>query len=70
MDISNLKLICYDEADEIFLQGHNHACITAINAAAKKLEKIPQSVLFSATFTDAVIKEINKFFERVNIFTI
>jgi superfamily II DNA/RNA helicase len=36
MDISNIKMMAYDEADEIFLQEYNHKIITTINSIFKK----------------------------------
>jgi superfamily II DNA/RNA helicase len=56
-------MICYDEADEIFLQEGNHVSINALNEHVKKLNIKPQRVLFSATFTEEIIEQINKFFD-------
>jgi len=71
MDLSHLKMIVYDEADEIFLQVHNHKSITKLNDHFKnKLHMSPQNVLFSATFTDEVVTSINTFFDSCQAFRI
>lgn len=69
-DISHLKMIAYDEADEIFLQEYNHKIINNINEAFKKKGIKPQVVLFSATFTDPIIESITKFVNPVQAFRI
>lgn len=59
MDLSKLKMIVYDEADEIFMQPGNHAGIQKLyKYVAEKSFMKPQSVLFSATFDDNVMSVI------------
>ena len=61
LDYSNLKMVVFDEADEIFSQEANTA---HLNKFYKKLHDIKcgaQSILFSATFDDFVQENINKF---------
>jgi len=70
IDISQVKLMAYDEADEIFLQESNQKSIKCINNAFEKVKVKPQFVLFSATFNESVIECINKFFEKMEAFTI
>ena len=70
LDVTKVKLIAYDEADEIFLQEGNHKCITKLNEHFKKIKVKPQCVLFSATFTDQVVECISKFFDTVQAFRI
>lgn len=70
LDLSHLKMIAYDEADEIFLQVPNHKTISKINSHLQKKNIKPQTILFSATFTDAVIENIDRFFEKVEAFRI
>ena len=71
IDLSHLKLVVYDEADEIFLQEANHVSIMKMkNQIEEKLKINPQTVLFSATFDDAVMKCINTFFTSVQVFRI
>jgi superfamily II DNA/RNA helicase len=55
IDLSALKMIVYDEADELFIQEANLVCFEAMSKHLKKLDVNPQHCLFSATFTDDVI---------------
>ena len=54
IDLSHLKLVVFDEADEIFIQQPNHQSISKLlNHFENKLGiKPPQVVLFSATFDE------------------
>lgn len=62
IDLSKVKLIVYDEADEIFLQEANHSKIEQMNKHfSNKLHISPQNVLFSATFDDNVMRIIKAF---------
>ena len=55
IDLSALKMIVYDEADELFIQEANLVCFEAMSKHLKKIDVNPQHCLFSATFTDDVI---------------
>jgi superfamily II DNA/RNA helicase len=68
IDLSNLKMIVYDEADEIFAQEDNHPFLLKIidNLSKKNIE--PQHVLFSATFEPYVKETIKKFFKQLLIY--
>ena len=73
LDLSHLKMIVYDEADEIFLQTHNQENIAKLNEFLKtklNMEVMPQNVLFSATYPEDVIESINKFLPSYNPFLI
>lgn len=56
LDLSALKMIVYDEADELLLQESNLVCFEALQKYLKKIEVKPQHCLFSATFSDQVIE--------------
>jgi superfamily II DNA/RNA helicase len=55
LDISALKLIVYDEADEIFLQENNHKFIAKLNSHLLEKQITPQNLLYSATYDDIQI---------------
>lgn len=41
IDLTHVKMIAYDEADEIFLQEYNHKLINKVNDHFKKLNFKP-----------------------------
>ena len=55
LDLSALKMIVYDEADELFVQQSNHECFMLMKKHLGKLGVTPQHCLYSATYTDAVM---------------
>ena len=55
LDLSALKMIVYDEADELFGQQANHEIFMMLKKHLGKLNVSPQHCLYSATFTDAVV---------------
>ena len=70
IDLSQLKLIVYDEADELFNQKDNHECFVKLQEHLVKIEKKPQHCMYSATFNDEVIKFASKFVGSFTPFTI
>ena len=71
LDLKNLKMIIYDEADEIFLQEKNHVGISKLlSHCREKLQINAQSVFFSATFDPMVIENIEKFYKKVQVFKV
>ena len=70
LDVSALKLIVYDEADEIFLQENNHKFIAKLNSHLLEKGIQPQNLLYSATYDDVQIANINKFFVSYKKFQI
>ena len=71
LDLKSLKMIVYDEADEIYLQTNNQENIAKLNDHLKnKLNLTVQNVLFSATYPEEVISNINKFLPEYTPFRI
>ena len=52
LDLSALKCVFYDEADELFIQQSNHECFLQLKRHLGNLNVTPQHSLYSATFTD------------------
>ena len=52
LDLSALKMIVYDEADELFVQVSNHECFLQLKKHLTKLNVTPQHCLYSATYND------------------
>lgn len=61
LNFENLKMIVYDEADELFLQATNHPCFDAMKRYFEKIKVEPQHCLYSATFNDDVMNTVNHF---------
>ena len=70
MDLTALKMIVYDEADELFSQKDNHECFTDILEHLKKIGVKPQHCMYSATFNDDVLKQASRFVGSFVPFTI
>lgn len=71
IDLSKLKMVVFDEADEIFLQQSNQKELAKLNSHLIETLKIqPQMVLFSATYTDAVMENVDKFVAEYQSFRI
>ena len=70
MDLTDCKLIVYDEADELFTQHTNHDCFKVMKKHFEKIGKSPQHSLYSATYTDAVINTAKTFVGDFSAFTI
>ena len=68
INLDNLKLMVYDEADELFLQEGNHPFFLKIYNNIKKKNVEAQHVLFSATFEPYVKDVIKKFFKQLTIY--
>jgi superfamily II DNA/RNA helicase len=69
LDLKNVNMVIYDEADEIFMQEGNHSSIAKLKThLEQKLSLNYQTVLFSATFNDQVQQQIRKFFEQLSEF--
>lgn len=56
LDLGALKMVVYDEADELFMQESNLVCFESLQKHTKKANLTPQHCLFSATFSDDVIQ--------------
>jgi len=52
LDLSDLKIVVFDEADELLLQEINLTCFAVFRKELDKLKVTPQYILFSATFSD------------------
>ena len=58
LNLKNLRLIAYDEADEIFLQEQNHVSIKNFYKHFGEIGAKPQTLMFSATYPENVINNI------------
>lgn len=71
INLKNLKMIVYDEADEIYLQESNHQSIKTLNKhVSEELKLNPQQVLFSATYPENVMHHIKGFISKFREFKI
>ena len=61
MNLSNLKMIVYDEADEIYLQEGNHISNKAYYKLFEEICINTQTLMFSATYPENVINNIKGF---------
>jgi ATP-dependent RNA helicase DDX19/DBP5 len=69
LDLSKLKIVVFDEADELLLQEANEKVFLQLKKEYKTLSINPQQVLFSATFDDStkekalfIIQEFEAYF--------
>lgn len=70
LDLSELKCIVYDEADELFVQHTNHDCFEVLKKHLKKIDKTPQHCLYSATYNNDIVNKTTQFvgtFQSFNI---
>lgn len=67
-DLSHLKMVAFDEADEIFLQESNLKAVSKLNQHLKKVNVEPQRILFSATFTPEVEAKIGEYCTNVKAY--
>ena len=70
LDLSELKMIIYDEADELFIQHTNHEGFLAMKKHLAKLNVAPQHCLYSATYTDDVVQFTRKIVGDFDFFPI
>lgn len=70
IDLSALKTIVYDEADELFLQTSNHKVYTELKKHLEKLKVTPQHCMYSATFSDEVIQKVSHFVGKFKAYPI
>ena len=71
MDLSKLRLVVYDEADEIFVQPTNHSGIEKLyKHLSEKMNTKPQTVLFSATFDEDVMEVIDRLIGTCTVFKV
>lgn len=70
IDLSALKMIVYDEADELFIQEEILKSFEVTFRHLKKLGIVPQHILFSATYNAVVIDKIKTFIGDTETFLI
>ena len=70
LELKDLKLVIYDEADEIFQQEGNHDSIRQLLTYISNKSIVAQQVLFSATFDPLTMEKIGRFFTMLKIFTV
>jgi ATP-dependent RNA helicase DDX19/DBP5 len=70
LDLKDLKLVIYDEADEIFQQEGNHESISKLLKFIDAKSIAAQQVLFSATFDPLTMGKIGGFFTSLKMFTL
>ena len=63
INLKALKMVVFDEADEIFFQPANRPLITKLLAHTKKLNLQVQGILFSATFPKEVLETVLAVFQ-------
>lgn len=68
LDLSHLKMVVYDEADELYLQHSNLPSFVALKNLLTSKGVNPQHLLFSATFTEEVQENIKKFINEYQAF--
>lgn len=68
LNLKNVKMVVYDEADEIYLQDGNHKSIAALNKHFQDINVQPQNLLFSATFPENVVTNIRGFIPSYRAF--
>jgi superfamily II DNA/RNA helicase len=49
-------MVVYDEADELFIQKENKPAYVELQRQLKEINRSPQHCMYSATFTDEVMK--------------
>lgn len=70
VDLSALKLIVYDEADELFIQDEILKSFEVAFKHLKKINVVPQHLLFSATYNAIVMEKIKTFIGDTETFLI
>jgi superfamily II DNA/RNA helicase len=71
MDLKKVKMVIFDEADEVFKTENNHPALDIlINTYFNKWGIKPQYLLFSATFDELVMKSFAKYIYEVQPFTV
>ena len=70
LDLTELKSVIYDEADELFTQHTNHDCFKVLKKHLEKIKVSPQHCLYSATYTNTVIETAKTFDGDFSAFTI
>jgi superfamily II DNA/RNA helicase len=68
MDLSALKMVVFDEADELLLQDTNLVSFDSLNKYLKTQNLQPQFVLFSATYTPDIIERAQAYVGNLKIF--
>lgn len=68
IDLSQLTMIVYDEADELFIQNGNLSAFYALKKQLETLKVAPQHLLYSATFTEDVTSNIEKFIPELTLY--
>ena len=59
LDLSALKMLVLDEADELYVQDANEACFQVLKDTFAELKIKPQHCCYSATYPEEVIKRAN-----------
>jgi superfamily II DNA/RNA helicase len=70
IDLSGVKMIVYDEADELFIQEEILKSFEVVFKNLRKINVTPQHVLFSATYNAVVIDRIKTFIGDTETFLI
>ena len=56
LNLATVKLVCFDEADELFNNQSTQEQISGIfSLGFSKLDKLPQFILFSATISEVTL---------------
>ena len=70
LNLSKLKMLIYDEADELFIQAGNKDALRMLRDNVTKGKPDIQQLLFSATFNEEFEKAIGEFIQEMKGFKI
>lgn len=70
LDLKALKMLVYDEVDELLIQDSIRSLVESILKVLTKLGCEWQSVLFSATYNDSVVERIKELIGETEIYQI
>ena len=70
MNLDSLKMVVFDEADELLLQPNNHETFKLLKQKLKALNIDPQFVLFSATYSEDIIENARAYVGEFKLYTL
>lgn len=70
LNLDSLKMVVFDEADELLLQTNNHETFKQLKQKLKAFNIDPQFVLFSATYSDDIIENARSYVGEFKLFTL
>ena len=70
MNLDSLKMVVFDEADELLLQTNNHETFKLLKSKLKAFNIEPQFVLFSATYSPDIIENASRYVGEFKLYTL